>query len=317
MSKRIQKAVSQAGVAMLTVMFILVLTSTLAVYLIEDSNLNIRRVMNQRDSEQGYQWAVYSEQWAMKVLEQDARDNEYDHLEEDWNTLKPSINEKEQAVLSTEIEDLQGRFNLNNLTTKEDLIWYPAFKRLLLVLEIDEDLADAVLDWIDSDQTVSGHSGAEDPEYLLKDPPYRSANTMIANVGELIWIQGIDLDILQKLSPHVTALPISDAKININTASKEVLRILVKDQDEVEAELIIEGRGEEGYNDMEDVAELSQFSGPEGQPIFDSLVAIDSEYFEVYSRVEYGRLITSLYSVIERKSDTKQSRLIQRRRGMS
>jgi type II secretory pathway component PulK len=54
--RKINLAGSQQGVALLTVLFILVLLSTLAVYTAEDENIAIRRAENQRDMAQAYRW---------------------------------------------------------------------------------------------------------------------------------------------------------------------------------------------------------------------------------------------------------------------
>jgi general secretion pathway protein K len=179
------------GVALITVMFIMVLLTTLVVYLIEDEHLSIRRVSNQQESEQGFHIAVYAEQWARLTLENDARENRTDHLEEDWRTTTPVLRDGDTAGLRVEIEDLQGRFNLNNLANGRDQVWYPAFQRLLMVLDLEPGLADAVVDWVDADIDVSGHYGAEDPAYQLKEPPYRAANRPMAEVSELAWVQGV------------------------------------------------------------------------------------------------------------------------------
>ena len=95
----------QAGVALLTVMFILVLMTSLLVYTVEDEHLSIRRVSNQRDAEQGYQMAMGAEQWAMKVLQRDGQQSETDHLSEAWNSLLPQTG-VEEGKLSSRVDDL-------------------------------------------------------------------------------------------------------------------------------------------------------------------------------------------------------------------
>ncbi|HSH41125.1 MAG TPA: hypothetical protein VK973_03250, partial [Arenicellales bacterium] len=100
------------GVALLTVMFIMVLLTTLVVYLVEDEYLAIRRAENQQESEQGFHIAVYGEQWARKMLEADIRDNRTDHPAEDWAGEAPALRDDDSAVLQTRVVDLQGRFNL-------------------------------------------------------------------------------------------------------------------------------------------------------------------------------------------------------------
>ena len=132
------------GVALLTVMLIIVMLTTLLVYLVEDEHLAIRRIANQRDLEQSYQMAAGAEQWALKILERDMRESNTDHPGEAWNQLLPEVG-VEEGTLSASAEDLQGRINLNNIAQKND-DWYLLFKRLLEALELDESLADALLD---------------------------------------------------------------------------------------------------------------------------------------------------------------------------
>lgn len=304
------------GVALLTVMFIMVLLTTLVVYMVEDEYLAIRRVSNQQESEQGFHVAVYAEQWARKTLESDARDNRTDHAGEAWDTEAPALREGDTAVLQSGIRDLQGRFNLNNLSAGRDEVWYPAFRRLLTVLDLDPGLADAVVDWVDADINVSGHYGAEDAEYQLMSPSYRAANRPMVDVSELAWVRGVTSGALAALRPHVTALPVSNARINVNTATPEVLRILTPDiLDEGRAASLITGRGEDGYADVNAFLARSELAGQ--WEAAEDMISVRSEYFEVHSRVDYGRYATVLYSVIQRPADTRQASVIQRRRGVS
>lgn len=308
------------GVALLTVMFIMVLLTTLVVYLVEDEYLAIRRVANHQESEQGFHIAVYAEQWARKTLETDAlddlEDNGADHLGEDWRTESPALPEDATATLRTEVADLQGRFNLNNLAGGRDEVWYPAFRRLLTVLDLDPGLADAVVDWVDADINVGGHSGAEDAEYQLESPSYRAANRPMAALSELGWIRGMTPEAVRTLRPHVTALPATDVRINVNTATPAVLRILAPEiLDEGRAASLAAGRGEDGYASVDDVLVRPELAGR--WQTADAMIAVRSEYFEVHSRVDYGRFATVLYSVIERPEETRRASVIQRRRGVS
>lgn len=304
------------GVALLTVMLIMVLLTTLVVYLVEDEYLAIRRVSNQQESEQGYHFAVYAEQWASKILEADARGSETDHAGELWNTERPVLRDTDTAVLWSDIEDLQGRFNLNNLAGGRDDVWYPAFQRLLAVLEINPGVADAVVDWVDADINVGGHYGAEDAEYQLLDPSYRAANRPMVEVGELAWIQGMTPEAIRVLRPHVTALPASNVRINVNTATGAVLRILTPEiLDTGRAESLMAGRGEEGYMDVDEFLARPELAGQ--WEAAEDMISVRSEYFEVRSRVEYGRYATVLYSVIQRPGEARQASVIQRRRGVS
>ena len=304
----------QCGIALLTVLFILVLMTTLVVYLVEDNHMAVRRVSNHRDFEQMYQMLVGNEQWAVKVLERDMKKNKTDHQNEVWSDLLPETQVSEGKMKAV-VMDLQGRFNLNNLTTKGDS-WYSLFQRLLRVLEIDEGLADAVVDWIDADLDVSGHYGAEDPEYLLLNPSYRAANRNFASTGELIWVAGFTDDIVSKLAPYLAALPNSGTKININTVSIPLLRALSPQiLTEPAAESLQSGRGEGGYEDIEAFLAASELAGL--GDVISPLITVSSRYFEVHGQAQFGRLTGAVYSVLEKNASTQQVKVVQRRRGFS
>lgn len=304
------------GVALLTVMLIMAMLTTLVVYLVEDEYLAIRRVSNQQEFEQRFQIAVYAEQWARDLLERDALANNRDYLGEAWSTEAPSLGDSDRAVLETGIEDLQSRFNLNNLAAGRDEVWYPAFQRLLAVLGLAPGLADAVVDWVDEDLEVSGSQGAEDAVYELQDPAYRAANHLMSGIGELAWIHGMTPAAVAALAPYVVALPASNVRINVNTAGSTLLRILVPDiLDLGSAEALIAGRGEHGYRDVDEILASGELAGQWDRAA--PLVSVRSQYFKVHSRVELGRYATVLYSVVERSPETHRASVIRRRRGMS
>ena len=305
---------AQSGVALLTVLLILTLMTSMVIYMIEDEYLAVRRVTNHRDFEQIYQMMVGNEQWAVKVLERDMKENKTDHLNEIWNNLLPETKVNEGKMKAV-VVDMQSRFNLNNLKVKNDP-WYLVFQRLLRVLEIDESLADAVVDWIDKDLDVSGTNGAEDPEYLLKTPSYRAANRLLGSVGELLWVEGFSEESISLLAPHVSALPLSDTKININTATVPVLRALSKEiLSESAAESLIAGRGETGYESADDFLVMTELAG-RAQEVA-PLISIASQFFEVQGLATYGRLTGAIYSILVKDLSTQQVKVVQRRRGFS
>ena len=311
-SKQYKQA--QSGIALLTVLFILVLMTTLMAYLIEDEYLALRRVINHRDYEQIYQMMVGNERWAAKVLERDMRQNDTDHLNELWHNLLPET-QVDEGKMTAVVIDMQSHFNLNNLKTRGDA-WYVVFQRLLRVLELDEGLADAVLDWVDADIDVSGNRGAEDSEYLLKTPSYRSSNRGFGSVGELLWVEGFDAATVRVLAPYVTALPVAQVKININTASVPLLRAMTKEiLSEADAESLVTGRGEEGYKSNDDFLVMTELAGRSEEVA--PLISVSSLYFEVQGRAQYGRLNGAIYSILEKIPSTQQVRVVYRWRGFS
>ena len=81
------------------------------------------------------------------------------------------------------IEDLQGRFNVNNLLDNEGRIEEESleqFRRLLNALGIDPRFAGITADWIDTDREASFPDGAEDSIYTGMIPSYRTANQTLS-----------------------------------------------------------------------------------------------------------------------------------------
>ena len=79
--------------------------------------------------------------------------------------------------------------------------------------------------------------------------------------------------------------------------------------------MLIEGRGEEGYKDIEEFLVSSELVG-QGEQI-SPLIDVSSTYFEVKATARYGRLVWSLYSMLQKDHSTQQVRVVQRRRGYS
>ena len=296
------------GVALVMVLFILVLMTVLVTWLTDDLVLAVRRSENLRDMEQAWQLAVGSELWGRAVLTRDAGESGTDHLGEGWNQLGRGV-EVEQGRLDTTILDLQGRFNINNLMPEANAtrsrsgkavptVWTNAFRRLLIVLELDDGLADAVLDWLDADGNVRGVRGAEDSDYLGAEIPYRAANRMLSDVSELKWIKGFDADKITTLAPYVTALPATGVAININTAPQAILRILGKEiLSPGEAEVLARGQADGGYS-VDDFLRHDMMAAEHetAEPLIDD----KSNYFLVSSAVAYGRASLVLNSIVQR-----------------
>ncbi|MBI4685023.1 MAG: type II secretion system minor pseudopilin GspK [Nitrospirae bacterium] len=130
------------------------------------------------------------------------------------------------------IEDENSKFNVNTIVDSIGTVndgAYKSFRRLLSNLRIDENIADYVADWIDPD-TEERLSGSE----------YRTKNAPLYNVGELMFIKGIDTTVYEKLFPYVTVY--GNGRININGAEKPVLISLSNDITDELAQRVIDYR---------------------------------------------------------------------------
>jgi general secretion pathway protein K len=234
----------QRGVAVLVAMLVVTIGTIIAVNLMWQATLDLRRAESALATDQGMLYVQGAEAWAADILRQDQVDSpNSDHLAEPWATELPPL-PVDGGTISGHLEDLQGRFNLNNLLTPEgrpDPLARHQFERLLLLLEIDPALAGAVVDWEDPDTDVQFPNGGEDVTYSAADPPYRTPNTAITTTSELMAVTGFTREIYAKLAPFVTVLP-RGTKLNVNTASDVVLASLSDDIDLPMAQSLIEQR---------------------------------------------------------------------------
>ncbi|MCH6572316.1 MAG: type II secretion system minor pseudopilin GspK [Proteobacteria bacterium] len=285
---------SQKGVALLTALLLVALVTILTVNLQWDTRLDMRRSQNLFESDQALLYALGAEAWASEILQTDARDSVTDHTGEDWATPVPTLPIEGGAIRGF-LEDMQGRFNLNNLVGRRgqvDEVALEQFERLLTVLELDPALARITVDWLDRDLEPGFPSGAEDSFYTARIPPYRTANLAITSASELLAVGEMNAASYLILAPYVTALPNGTA-LNVNTASAPVLRSLSDQISDTVAENLVGERGDQGFDDLAAFADLVE---PE---ILQSL-ELSSSFFRLTADVSIGSTRFTLYSLLER-----------------
>ena len=288
------------GVALITAMLITALTGSLAAGLAWNNALDVRRTMTLLFHEQGMQIALGTESWIRNILRDDGIDSQTDHLGELWASDLPGLpvdNDSVQGAVSGKIEDLNGRFNINNLLdangkVNPDLL--AQFERLLQALDIDIKFAGLAVDWIDADQDAGLPNGAEDSIYTGLIPPYQTFNKPLTNVTELFALEGMDKLSFDRLLPHVTALP-GRTSINVNTATPAVLQSLSMSMDESTVESLLFLREESGFADI-----ASTFGTLVDNEVIFGLLTESSEYFQLKAVVQIDTVHVTYFSVLLR-----------------
>jgi general secretion pathway protein K len=286
----------QRGVAVLTAMLVVAIGTIIAVNLMWEATLDLRRTESALAADQGLMYMQGAEAWAADILRQDQVDSpNSDNLSEQWATELPPL-PVDGGTIVGKLEDLQGRFNLNNLIkpdgTQNDLA-RRQFERLLGLLNLDPGLAGAVVDWLDPDTELRFPTGGEDVTYAGADPPYRTANSMITSPSELMAITGFDRDTYAQLAPYVTALPIG-TKLNVNTASAVVIASLSDDIDLPTAESLVEQRNNADFPDID-----ATFEGLVEPQVLKTIDGV-SEHFLLTATVTLGTNQLTMRSVLQR-----------------
>ncbi len=299
----------QKGIAAITAMLVVTIATMLIWELIWELNLNVRRTENLFLRDQATHGALYAELFASQILRDDltdSPDSKTDHPGENWAKNLPAVL-FEGGSMDGRLEDMQARFNLNNLVSlngQPDPVAVAHFRRLLTVLDLSPDLADTVLDWLDPNQ-VPENFGAEDGIYTSRTPPYLSANFWFITTSELLAVEGVDWDVYERLEPFVTALPVAAQArpININTASAEILASLWPG---VTVEQAAAWQGTVYENTQEFLDVVKSDVSPDGQPDLAAMTPyldLGSSYFRLNVIVSLGTNRLSMYSLLERGTD--------------
>jgi general secretion pathway protein K len=276
---------NEHGVALVMAMGVVALAAVAATAMLVSLSTWSRQDELTADHAQAQQLIQAGTDWARAVLSDDRRaTGDIDHPGEAWALRLPPI-PVEKGELVGYIEDQQGLFNLNNLVSngKLDAIQYARFQRLLSILGLRAELADALVDWIDADNQPQPSGGAEDETYLALDPAYRASNQPLIDIDELALVRGFDAGVRTRLAPFVTALPGMTA-INVNTAPPEVLAAVVDGLDLDAARTLVARRNQAFYRD--NAAFRSQLG--KGANVSDQDIRVGSDYFVATLRVSSG-----------------------------
>ncbi|MDJ0700532.1 MAG: type II secretion system minor pseudopilin GspK [Woeseiaceae bacterium] len=282
------------GVALITAILVTALAGSVAASLAWDNALDVRRTMVQLHRDQAIQVALGAENWVANILRDDLSDTQTDHLGEVWAQDLPPF-PIDGGELYGKIDDLQGRFNVNNLVDQNgeiDTDSLEQFQRLLVAVGLDPRFAGLAADWIDSDRDPSFPDGAEDSIYTGITPGYRSPNQALTSATELAALEGMEKEMFDALAPYIVALP-GRTVLNVNTAPGPVLQSLDESMTAADAERLIGEREGEGFVDI--VNTFSAFSDVDVNELGEN-----SDYFQLMVVVRIDTVRITYYSVLQR-----------------
>ncbi|VXA54585.1 general secretion pathway protein K [Acinetobacter proteolyticus] len=299
---------SQRGIALLTILVMVALATILAATIAKrqtNTSENTGYLMRQNQS---LLYAKSAEAFFSELLIQDSDNGgTIDHLQENWAKPMPPF-PVEDGLVSGRLIDESGKFNLNNLVKADgnqvDDSARRWFEKLLQRVGLPAELSQAVIDWQDSNEEVTGAMGAESSYYQGLDPAYLVPNTKFHSVEELKLVRGFEGKNYDLIKPYVTALP-EQTKVNINTAPALLLASIDPKVDvkTVEQELKRKQTELTYFNNAEDLWKLSVFSGIEQQNKTDAAALLDSKsnYFTAQIEVVLSERKRQFSSSLVRK----------------
>lgn len=287
----------QRGVALLVALLVVALAVILVAGLLDRGELAFARTRNALRAQQADAYALGLETYAARVLvAAQAEQPGLDTNASPWALPLPA-QAVPGGVIGATMRDLNGCFNLNNLSLRNatHARWADMFRRLLLELELDPALGEAVAGWLAEDA-----DGSEANRYLARSPSYRPRGGPFAHASELRLVRGVGAAAYARLAPHVCALP-PGTRLNLNTADPVVLASLdglglpVTITRELAQKLWNGGQAR-----YASVDEFAQAAGVQAALLPGTMFGVRSDYFLARAQVVLDGLPLGYSSLLER-----------------
>jgi general secretion pathway protein K len=317
----------QKGVALIIALILVALAAILATKLTFDGFMERQRTVGVLAGEQARQFGMGAEALAADILTQQTTGPNVT-LADPWAQptlplpITPQSDPEGEPIgtLQGSLEDMQGRFNLNNLgrfaqpapgaASLPDPLPLAQFQRLLVAVGLEPKWAQMAQDWISANNTSSGLQAATgDSVYTQQVPPYRTGQYPMTSPSELMNLPGFGYERYRKIAPYVTVLPSAATTINICTASAVVLESLA---DNLNGELgnadaLANGRKTGCFPDK---TTFTNIVGAKAMVALAATVDTKSNYFRLTTRVRLGTSEFTLYSLLYKTPGNKVTPLL-------
>lgn len=267
----------ERGAALLTVLLLVAILGALAVVALEKMRLSTALAANSAALDQARAYGVGIESLlAARVDDLIAANPERTTLAGGWNGEKRRIPLPGGGVAEAVLRDGGNCFNVNSVADGDartrltpraaGIAQFAALLRLLGVPERDaQHIAEATGDWVDSDLDPN-RAGAEDSAYARAETPYRTGNTLIADISELRAVNGMNAEIYARVRPWLCALPSTElSPINVNTLAPSqapLLAMIAPQQVSVDAARnVLAGRPAAGWGSLTDFYRAPALAG--------------------------------------------------------
>jgi general secretion pathway protein K len=219
----------QHGAAVLMALFVATLATLIVSGLFWRQFVLLRTIENQQLIAQSRLLFSGALDWARAMLREDALRGDYDALSEFWaqgleetrlDQLGESSTLAAQASIAGSIEDAQSRLNLRNLIGDDGEVVekeLDALKRLCDVLGVPAVTAELIAQRMK--EAYAPQASGDPPG--AGSPVARPLPPILAT--DISGIRGVDPDAADRLAPYIVILDANKTRLNVNTASAEVI----------------------------------------------------------------------------------------------
>ena len=318
----------RSGFVVVVVLCMIMLLSVLLLGFNYKSRANLNVVDGVRKSEQALNCARAGLNIAIAII----RDTNDIHTN---RTLLELISgEKTFAVgdgeCSVTITEENSRLNVNLLKDKDGKLDRSRTEQLLRLIDllnreqtghshIGYSLVSSIIDWTDSDDEVTNlpfiqliqheNLGAESSYYNKLQVPYSCKNAPLDTTEELLLVKGITQEVFNRICDYVTVY--GDGKININSASRQVIECLSEKMDAILAEMIVDRREFKPFDSIEELRDVPGMTDGIYNTIKKTATVESAEqYYHVISQGNFNRLSRTTVAILERNMETKNVEVV-------
>jgi len=228
---------------------------------------------------------------------------------------------------SITITEENSRLNVNLLKDKDGKLDRTRTEQLLRLIDllnreqtghshISYGLVSSIIDWTDSDDEVTHlpfiqreNMGVESSYYSKLQVPYRCRNALLDTTEELLLVKGITQEVFERICDYVTVY--GDGRINVNSASRQVIECLSEKMDVVLAQMIIDRRE---FNPFDNITELRDVPGMTDS-IYNAIkktatIGSTDQYYHVISQGNVDHLSRTTTAILRRNMKTKNVEVV-------
>lgn len=290
---------AERGAAVIVAMLTVAIVAALAAGIVAAFGFAVESLAGRHDLAQARWLARGGIDWSRNILADDKRRTSVDHLGESWATKVPPL-QVDEGEVGGEIDDLSGKFNLNNLAWdgSADPDSQAAFVKLLAQLGVSNGQAkeqtERLTHWIDAEHEDLSIFG------LSSDSTVTPPNAPLLSVDEILAIPGFDAALVERMRPFVTAVP-PGSPLNVDTASAEVLSAWIPDLSLDQARALVASRNTAVFKDLADFTErMHTLGGGTSTTPSPMRFGVVTRYFLATGRAKYGNATTRMQVLLDR-----------------
>lgn len=293
----------QQGVVIVVALFIVALTAVMAYYMMARLERDVVRtelLLHHVQAENEVQGSIA---WAMDQLRHNWVSRKNNRLV-DVMPMRSPVNDENGYQIRTVIYDMQGRFNLNNISSSEAQAGFLNLVHQVAPAISNEQtvaLTKAIIDWITPGQQQNSYY----QYYIAKTPSYRASHQPLLTLGELRRVKELPSSLLAMLEPYVVALPVGTL-VNVQTASAEVLLTIHPSMKWGVAKAIVQARATNPLLTNEDFFKLDVIKN---NHIITNQLTTVSQYFLVETDVKIGKQNIVIYTLLARATTNTSATL--------